>query len=436
MAGYKRNNADNTANGECVDAGDSEEHQEVDTEAMRKAAEDAYRNEYDNEQSNANKLLTAGSSLMTGLGAMQAAQALAEKKADAAAEQDMAAYINTFKCEYNKGKTYNYGNEDIELPSADLQKYYTEYKQIADKLKETKAALGLRPGIESEVLYDSAQSGLYQYQTAEIKGGKETSISRALLNPEGEDAAAWNAQKTGTTKNLKTGALLAAGGIATGVVGNYLINRNHEHTELKEQFETVTSRLEKEYPEIFTAPQIEPQDETEQPEQLEEPIPVSPAPEKPHEVTIETVNISDQAFSSGSIQLSPEGKTALNKAAQDIGTLLNKYTTISNISLTAVGYTDPQDLSSATKKQLVKEYKEKFGELPLEYNGKIETNQKLSEVRAKVVLDYLKKNITVTTATIETHPEGKGDEDCKNKSKEEYPSCRIVKVTVAITTTE
>ena len=199
MDGYHRNgtpdeNGKYAATGECVDAGDFETHKEFDSAQWRKDTEDAYRHEYDHTQSDANKALTAGSTLMTGEGAMKAAQALAEQRADERAEREMAQYITTMKCEYGGGQQVDLGKEET-LPFGELSKYYTEYKQLADKLKETKAALNLRPGIENEVLYEKAETGLYQYQTAETGGGGFTSVARALINPDGADATAWNAQK-------------------------------------------------------------------------------------------------------------------------------------------------------------------------------------------------------------------------------------------------
>ena len=177
------------------------------------------------ENSWANRGLSAASTAMTGLGGMQLAQGIAEKKADADAEKEMRAYIETMKCDYGGGKNITMGNEEITLPGGnELLEYYTEYKTLADNLKTTKAALGLRSGIESEVLYDRAQTGLYQYATAERKSGAEISLSRALSDSESEDAAAWAEQKENASKKLKAGGGVATGGAATGVVGNAAIN--------------------------------------------------------------------------------------------------------------------------------------------------------------------------------------------------------------------
>ncbi len=177
------------------------------------------------EQSLANRTLTAATTAATGLGMMAAASAYSEQKADEAAEQDMKAYLATFRCEYGRGQSVKSSAEEITLPGGnELVNYYQEYKALADNLKNTKKALGLRSGIENEIVYDKAESNLYKYSSKGITSGAFTSVSRALTDIEGEDAAAWNAQKEETAKKLKTGAIAAGVGIVGGVAGDYLIN--------------------------------------------------------------------------------------------------------------------------------------------------------------------------------------------------------------------
>ena len=179
----------------------------------------------DKENSWANRGLTAASTATTGLGTMAAASAIAAQRSDAEAEKEMRAYIETMKCDYGGGQNIKLGNEETTLPGGnELLEYYTEYKSLADELKQTKTALGLRPGIESETLYDRAQTGLYQYANAGKTGGGETSLYRALTDSESTDAAAWTEQKEETSKQLKTGAIVAGTGIVGGIVGNHLIN--------------------------------------------------------------------------------------------------------------------------------------------------------------------------------------------------------------------
>ena len=189
------------------------------------AAQDKFNQAKENEQSDANRALTSLSTAATGLGTMAAASALAERKADEKAEADMRQYLTTMQCEYGKGNIVNAGNEEITIPGGnELSKYYAEYKSLADNLKTTKTALGLRAGIESETLYDQAQTGLYQYATAERQTGAYTSLARALTDPESQDAAMWAEQKKDTKTKLIAGAAVAGVGVVGGIAGNYLIN--------------------------------------------------------------------------------------------------------------------------------------------------------------------------------------------------------------------
>ena len=57
-----------------------------------------------------------------------------------------------------------------------------------------------------------------------VTGGAYASIARALMNPEGADAAAWAAQKAETSEQLKAGAITAGVGALVGITGNVLLN--------------------------------------------------------------------------------------------------------------------------------------------------------------------------------------------------------------------
>lgn len=176
------------------------------------------------EQSTANKLLGGAAIGATGIGGMQLASAAAEQKADNAAENDMAAYIATFKCDYGQGMNIKGGEANITLPGANvLLPLYNEYTTLAADLKTRKEALEMAPGIESEVILDAATSGLYDNESIGIDGAY-TSLSRALMDENSADAAAWAAQKSETASKLKTGAIVAGAGALVGVVGDILIN--------------------------------------------------------------------------------------------------------------------------------------------------------------------------------------------------------------------
>ena len=184
------------------------------------------------EMSTANKMLGGLTMAATGVGGMMLAQSLAEQGADADAEMDMRAYLETFVCKYADGKSFKGGTENIELPGGnDLLPLYTEYVNLANDLKVRKEALGMRPGIESEKILDNATSGLYDDVALGKTGGAYASLARALQDPEGEDAKMWAEQKDKTKKNLTIGASVGGVGAVGGVVGNAIINRDPKTDE-------------------------------------------------------------------------------------------------------------------------------------------------------------------------------------------------------------
>ena len=175
----------------------------------------------------ANKTLTAVTTAATGLGAMELMQGLSEKNADANADQDMSAYIETFRCTYGQGKTVKGGAEEIELPGGnlpELMKLRSEYFALATDLKERKTALGMKPGIESEEILDKSQMGLYDDEFVGITGGAYESLYRAkMLNSEEDQKKIAEAQDK-SAKRVKYGAIALGAGAAVGIVGNSLIN--------------------------------------------------------------------------------------------------------------------------------------------------------------------------------------------------------------------
>ncbi|MBP5363838.1 MAG: trypsin-like serine protease [Alphaproteobacteria bacterium] len=192
----------------------------VDLDVLRKRYEEAL----ERERSLPNRVLGAVSIGATGIGGMMAASALSEQAADAQAEREMQAYLKTFTCEYG-GNRVDGGETNVELPGGnDMISLYTEYATLANDLKMRKELLGIAPGIESEVSIDKADTGLYDDVGTGITGGVYASIARAIMNPDGEDAAKWNEQKENTGQQLKIGATVAGAGAIGGAVGNVLIN--------------------------------------------------------------------------------------------------------------------------------------------------------------------------------------------------------------------
>ena len=418
MNGYHRNgepNADGKykATGECIPANDYETTQVPNTEKYRQDAENAYRNEYDNAQSWANKGVTGLSTLMTGEGAKMAAQAWAEQIADRDAETEMADYLAGMRCGYGNGTTLNIGNEDITLPGGnELANYYAEYKTLADKLKTTKAALNLRSGIEAEVLYDRAETGLYQYKIAEIQSGSTPSLSRALMDGESADATAWNAQKTATQNKLITGGVLAATGVVAGYAANQYVNRNHEnkYKDLIMTFTEIKKELQIKYPEAFVPEEIPVTPVTEEPiiATIEEILPVIEQPQQATQLDLEP--FSDKyLFASGSYKLK-NNVSALDDYIQKVIDTLNRpeYADF-KICIQIDGHTD--------------RVPPKPGFM---------SNQALSQKRADSVKDYLDAKL----GSIKTHisnitSTGHGEEQCtKDEYKINDDRCRKIDIAI------
>lgn len=215
--GYKPN--DNGT--KCVAGQLSESDSQAKVDELRDNAQ-AMR---DKEQSTANKLLGAAGIGATGIGGMQMASAMAEQSADEDAETAMRAYLATFHCDYGGGQNIPGGKTNVELPGGnELIDLYSEYVNLANDLKVRKTALDMRPGIESESILDAATSGLYDDVAIGKTSGAYTSLARALMDPNGADAAAWAQQKAETADKKKTGMITAGIGAAGSLVGNLAIN--------------------------------------------------------------------------------------------------------------------------------------------------------------------------------------------------------------------
>ncbi|MFQ6739761.1 MAG: hypothetical protein ACLRFJ_03805 [Alphaproteobacteria bacterium] len=176
------------------------------------------------EQSLANRMLGGATMALTGIGGMELAQGLAEQKADKDAELDMDAYLATFKCEYGNNRAQ--GSETgIELPGANnLFDLYQEYMTLAADLKERKEALGLKPGIESEVVLDKANTGLYDDTSTGITNGTYASLYRAKMGSDVDRAKLQEISDT-SKKRVTGGAVTAGAGATFGIGGNILLNK-------------------------------------------------------------------------------------------------------------------------------------------------------------------------------------------------------------------
>ena len=185
--------------------------------------------EYDaareNERSTANKLLGGASMAAMGIGGMELASALSEKKSMEDAEMQMKAYLATFACDWADGKRVAGGEMAIELPGGnELMSLVGEYKTLAADLKARKESLGLKPGVESEEILDSATAGLYDDEAIGKTDGAFTSVARALSDENSEDAAEWAADKEKIENKIKGATTAVAVAAVASVAANLAIN--------------------------------------------------------------------------------------------------------------------------------------------------------------------------------------------------------------------
>ena len=191
--------------------------------ASIKQLEENYKKAKEREMSFSNRMLGGLTMAATGIGGMELAMGLAEQKADEAAERDMEAYMATFQCKVGD-KRYSGGTTAIETPGANqLTSLYQEYVELAADLKERKTALGMKAGIESEVILDKNNMGLYDDVGHGIENGTYASLYRAKMGNE-KDIKKLEEQKDTSAKRVKGGAIAAGGGAVGGMAGNILIN--------------------------------------------------------------------------------------------------------------------------------------------------------------------------------------------------------------------
>ena len=191
-----------------------------------KKLEDAYQQAKERETSLANRTLTAATMAATGIGGMQLAQGLAEQKADKDAEMAMDAYMATFRCEYGGGKSFKGGATQIELPggnNSEMMKMRQSYLKLAADLKERKNILGLKAGIESLVVLDKVQTGLYDDEGVGVTSGAYGSLYRAKMGNEADQAKLDEAGQVSAGRVKGGGAALGTG-VVGGTSGNLLIN--------------------------------------------------------------------------------------------------------------------------------------------------------------------------------------------------------------------
>ena len=206
-----------------------------------------YQSMKENEQSFENRMLSGLTMAATGIGGMELARGLAEKDADKDAAADMAAYMATFQCKIgDNGKKIDGGDTDIATPGANqLIDLYQSYVDLAASLKQRKADLGIRAGIEAEVVLDKSATGLYDDTGTGVNNGTYASLYRAAMGNQ-TDIDKLDAQSDATTRRVGIGGAVAAAGIVTSVIANQKINqgKHDKSQEILAKREEIKNKLD------------------------------------------------------------------------------------------------------------------------------------------------------------------------------------------------
>lgn len=204
------------------------------------------QNMKDKEQSVANKILGGVAIGAAGIGGMNLMSAMAEQQSDAAAESDMRAYLATFACDYGAGRNIKGGQTNIEVPGGnDLIFIVTEYRALAADLKIRKDALGKSPGIEAEVLFDIADTGLYDNVGTGRQSGAYTSLSVALTDENSQSASDWQQQVADSQHQVNTGVATVGVAAVGSAAANMAINggNTEQSAHINQEYQTKRQEL-------------------------------------------------------------------------------------------------------------------------------------------------------------------------------------------------
>ena len=176
-------------------------------------------------QSAMSKVIGGVSTAAMGVGGMQLAQGLSEQKSDKAATAEMQSYLSGMYCRYGVNRV-DYGKMGVIISEENqLDLLREEFFNKAAELKNTKEQLGLKEGIESQVVFDKSETGLYSNEKLNRADSYFGRLSSALQDENGRDAQMLDAQSK-TSKNRVIGGAIAVGaGAAASIGGNALINK-------------------------------------------------------------------------------------------------------------------------------------------------------------------------------------------------------------------
>lgn len=407
-------------NNECKEQNESEPQptlSEKDQKAKIAELKDNLDNAKQKEQSTENKLLSGASMGAMGIAGMQTLSALSEQRADQQAEQDMTAYLATFRCDFGQGKFIKGGQTNVELPGAgQLSTLYNEYMNLAEDLKTRKESLGLAQGIESEVIIDTSVINLYDDVGTGING-TFTSLAKALSDSISADAAEWAEQKEKTSQQIKNGIITMVTTAVASTAINKFINDNKPKELSKEiiaKYDAKRQQIREDLSSIETKSEQDAQtaaateNDKEPTSQEEEEQQQQPQQQQQDKSIIKIYSAS--LFDSGGIEITEKGKEILTETISKINEQLAEE---ENFKFILASHTDNDGIIQTSK---------------LCRTNKICNNLNLSEKRATVTKEYLIQNSATlfTENNISICP--MGDSMATGKTSEEKANDRYINI--------
>ena len=391
---------------------------EEDQKAKIAELKDNLDNAKQKEQSTENKLLSGASMGAMGIAGMQTLSALSEQRADQQAEQDMTAYLATFRCDFGQGKFIKGGQTNVELPGAgQLSTLYNEYMNLAEDLKTRKESLGLAQGIESEVIIDTSVINLYD-DVGTGRNGTFTSLAKALSDSTSADAAEWAEQKEKTSQQIKNGIITMVTTAVASTAINKFINDNKPKELSKEiiaKYDAKRQQIREDLSSIETKSEQDAQtaattenDKTPAPQEEEEEQQQQQQPQQ-QDNSILTI-YSASLFDSGGIEITKGGETVLDEIISKIKKQLVEE---ENFKIILASHTDKDQIRQTST---------------LCTSNGICNNDDLSEKRATVTKEYLIQNSAnlFTEANITICP--MGDSMATGKTSEEKANDRYIDI--------
>ncbi len=162
----------------------------------------------------------------TGIGGSMMAAGIAEQNQDELAKLKAAGNISTIKCGYGSVQDIAIDTMGISLDNGNaLIDLYGEYQTIANRVKNSKESLGMLPGIESEVVFDKANSGLYDNTGSGAINKSFAAASESVRNPTGQNAEQFQSQQDESAKQKTTGMVVGGAGLLFGATSDVLIDQ-------------------------------------------------------------------------------------------------------------------------------------------------------------------------------------------------------------------